>query len=168
MWLGLTIYRRGKWRVLTKRHLARMRPANALCVAVVAAAVWIATMMTFLVIVHVFVCLFLILTVLLQPGNRGGAGGAFGGGVSTSFAGGRGANTLLAKITAGAAIVFMLTSITLSYAGGSGKSVMDDVATDTPAPTPTPAPAANGDAAPAPTGAAPAEGAAPAPAPANP
>ncbi len=47
---------------------------------------------TFLNIVHVFVCLFLILVVLLQQGRGGGMGGAFGGATAQVF-GGRGPGT---------------------------------------------------------------------------
>jgi preprotein translocase subunit SecG len=82
-------------------------------------------MTTFLVVMHILFCFFLIGVVLLQPGSRGGMGGAFGGGGATVF-GGRGANTLLAKLTAGAAIMFMLTSISLSYFASKSTSVFAD------------------------------------------
>lgn len=73
----------------------------------------------FLLIVHVLVCVVLILSILMQPGRSGGlSGGAFGGmsaGASSMFGGG-GAVPLLAKITAYAAIVFVLTCVGLWYA----------------------------------------------------
>jgi protein translocase SecG subunit len=69
------------------------------------------TMTAFLVVLHILVCLFLVLFVLLQPGARGGVGAAFGGAGGQTVFGGRGANTFLAKLTAGAAVVFMITSI---------------------------------------------------------
>jgi preprotein translocase subunit SecG len=81
-------------------------------------------MTAFLVVLHVLVCLFLVLFVLLQPGARGGVGAAFGGAGGQTVFGGRGANTFLAKLTAGAAVIFMLTSITLSFFGSSSTSVM--------------------------------------------
>jgi preprotein translocase subunit SecG len=81
-------------------------------------------MTAFLVVLHVLVSLFLILSVLLQPGARGGVGAAFGGAGGQTVFGGRGANTFLAKLTGGAAVVFMLTSITLSFFGSSSTSVM--------------------------------------------
>jgi preprotein translocase subunit SecG len=81
-------------------------------------------MKAFLVVLHVLVSLFLILFVLLQPGARGGVGAAFGGAGGQTVFGGRGANTFLAKLTAAAAVIFMLTSITLSYFGSSPSSVM--------------------------------------------
>lgn len=83
-------------------------------------------MTAFLVVLHTLVCLFLILFVLLQPGARGGVGAAFGGAGGQTVFGGRGANTFLAKLTAGAAVIFMLTSITLSFFGSSSTSVMAD------------------------------------------
>lgn len=81
-------------------------------------------MTAFLVVLHILVCVFLILFVLLQPGARGGVGAAFGGAGGATVFGGRGANTFLAKLTAAAAVVFMLTSISLSYFGSSSKSIM--------------------------------------------
>ena len=81
-------------------------------------------MTAFLVVLHVLVCLFLVLFVLLQPGARGGVGAAFGGAGGQTVFGGRGANTFLAKLTAGAAVIFMITSITLSFFGSSSTTVM--------------------------------------------
>src|SRR5260370_36380688 len=72
-------------------------------------------MVTLITIIHIFVCLFLILVVLLQAGKGGGMGIAFGSSTSSQVFGGRGAGSFLEKLTAGTAIVFMLTSITLAY-----------------------------------------------------
>src|SRR5882672_8744748 len=72
-------------------------------------------MSTLLTILHVIVCLFLMLTVLLQSGKGGGMGAAFGGGSAATVFGGSGASSFLRKLTAGAATVFMLTSVTLAY-----------------------------------------------------
>jgi preprotein translocase subunit SecG len=71
-------------------------------------------MITLLTILHIAVCIFLILVVLLQPGKSGGMGAAFGGASQAVF-GARGATSFLGKVTAGCAAVFMLTSIGLSY-----------------------------------------------------
>jgi preprotein translocase subunit SecG len=68
-----------------------------------------------LIIIHVIVCLALILIVLLQTGKGADIGAAFGGGSSNTLFGSGGASTFLSKATAGAAIVFMLTSLTLAY-----------------------------------------------------
>ncbi len=72
-------------------------------------------MSTLLTVLHVIVCLFLMLTVLLQSGKGGGMGGAFGGGNAATVFGGSGASTFLRKLTASAATVFMATSMILAY-----------------------------------------------------
>jgi preprotein translocase subunit SecG len=74
---------------------------------------------TFLNIVHVFVCLFLILVVLLQQGRGGGMGGAFGGATAQVF-GGRGAGNFMTRLTAICATIFMLTSMGLAYLASAG------------------------------------------------
>jgi preprotein translocase subunit SecG len=75
---------------------------------------------TFLEIIHVSVCLFLILVVLLQQGKGGGMGAAFGGGATQQVFGGRGAGNLLTRATAICAGIFMLTSVSLAYVSSSG------------------------------------------------
>jgi len=70
-------------------------------------------MYTITITVHVIVCLILIGVVLLQAGKGADVGAAFGGSSQTVF-GSRGAATFLSKLTVGAAVVFMLTSLTLS------------------------------------------------------
>jgi preprotein translocase subunit SecG len=73
-------------------------------------------METLVTILHVLVCIFLMLTVLLQAGKGGGMGAAFGGGSSmgTVF-GGSGAGNFLRRLTVAAAIIFMITSMTLAW-----------------------------------------------------
>ena len=71
-------------------------------------------MYTFLIILHVLVCLVLILAVLLQSGKAADLAGAFGGTGSQTAFGPRGAATLLSKATTACAILFMLTSLTLT------------------------------------------------------
>ena len=75
---------------------------------------------TLLQIVHVSVCLFLMLVVLLQQGKGGGMGAAFGGGATQQVFGGRGAGNILTRATAICAGVFMLTIVTLAYVSSSG------------------------------------------------
>src|SRR5229473_373278 len=71
--------------------------------------------MTILIIViHVIVCLFLIGVVLLQSGKSGDLAAAFGGQGSQTAFGPRGAASVLSRATTWSAIIFMLTSITLS------------------------------------------------------
>ncbi|MFO0760146.1 MAG: preprotein translocase subunit SecG [Byssovorax sp.] len=74
---------------------------------------------TFLNVIHVFVCLFLILVVLLQQGRGGGMGGALGGATAQVF-GGRGAGNFMTRLTAICATVFMITSVSLAYLASSG------------------------------------------------
>ncbi len=66
-------------------------------------------------IAHVLVCLFLILVVLAQQGKGQDLASAFGGAGSQTAFGARGTATLLSKITAGAAAIFMITSLSMSY-----------------------------------------------------
>ncbi len=90
-------------------------------------------MLTILItIVHVLVSFFLILVVLAQTGKGQDLASAFGGTGSQTAFGARGTATLLSKITAGAAILFMVTSLSLSYL----KPVVSDdtVIPDTPSP----------------------------------
>ena len=67
-----------------------------------------------LITIHVIVCVFLIIVVLLQSGKAADLAGAFGGMGSQTAFGPRGSATLLSKATTISAIVFMLTSISLS------------------------------------------------------
>lgn len=67
-------------------------------------------------VLHVSVCIFLMLTVLLQAGKGGGMGATFGGGSSSGTVfGGSGAGNFLSRMTVAAAVIFMLTSMTLAY-----------------------------------------------------
>src|SRR5262252_7777696 len=72
-------------------------------------------MVTFLTIVHVFVCGFLILVVLLQAGKGGGVGIAFGGAGSQTVFGSSGAGNFLTKLTSITAFVFLVTSLGLAH-----------------------------------------------------
>ncbi len=105
-------------------------------------------MMILLTIIHVLVCVFLVIVVLLQSGKAADLAGAFGGMGSQTAFGPRGAATALSKATTIAAGVFMLTSLTLSILAtknaGTGSSVLERQArpaSKTAAPA-TPAPAA--------------------------
>jgi preprotein translocase subunit SecG len=71
-------------------------------------------MYTILIILHVLASIAMILTVLLQAGKGANMGAAFGGSSQTVF-GSSGAGTFLGKMTAGIAVLFMLTSLTLTY-----------------------------------------------------
>lgn len=84
-------------------------------------------MTTLLTIIHVFACITLILIVLLQAGKGANMGAAFGGSSQTVFGSG-GAGTFLGKMTAAVAIIFMLTSITLTYSASKKTSTLMDKA----------------------------------------
>jgi len=88
---------------------------------------------TILTIAHVIVCLFLVGVVLLQHGKGADIGATFGGS-SQSLFGTEGPLPLLNKITTAAAIIFMLTSVTLAYLSTekSSSSVMKSVVKEQP------------------------------------
>jgi len=67
-----------------------------------------------IVAVHILVCFFIIVVVLLQSGKSGDISAAFGGQGSQTAFGPRGAASALSKATTWSAVAFMLTSITLS------------------------------------------------------
>jgi preprotein translocase subunit SecG len=96
------------------------------------------------VIVHVIVCFLMIGAILLQAGKGAEMGAAFGGSSQTVF-GSRGPGTFLSKVTVGAAIIFMLTSLGLAILSKErtfSSTVIDLNKKDTSsAPTPAPAPA---------------------------
>jgi preprotein translocase subunit SecG len=71
-------------------------------------------MIVLITLIHVIVCLFLIIVVLLQSGQSGDIAAAFGGMGSQTAFGPRGAATALSRATTWSAVIFMVTSITLS------------------------------------------------------
>jgi len=92
---------------------------------------------TLITILHVFVCLFLIIVVLLQSGQSGDIAAAFGGMGSQTAFGPRGAATVLTKATTWCAVIFMVTSITLSVMASRKKgptSVLQGVGTQNSVP----------------------------------
>jgi preprotein translocase subunit SecG len=68
-----------------------------------------------LVTLHVIVCFVLIIVIMLQSGNAADLAGAFGGAGSQTAFGPRGAATFLSRATTWCAVVFMMTSLTLSF-----------------------------------------------------
>ena len=77
---------------------------------------------------HVIVCVFLVAVVLLQRGKGAQVGAVFGGGAGATMFGSRGAGNFLTKLTTGAAVIYMLTSLSLSYLGitDAGERLFDD------------------------------------------
>ncbi|HEC79102.1 MAG TPA: preprotein translocase subunit SecG [candidate division WOR-3 bacterium] len=65
-------------------------------------------------ILHVIVCVLLIIVVLMQQTRGGGMSSVFGGGGGSDVLfGGKGATPFFVKLTAGLAIGFFITSLTL-------------------------------------------------------
>ena len=86
----------------------------------------------FTIVVHVIVCFFLILVVLLQQGKSADLAGTFGGQGSQTAFGPRAAANLLTKLTTYGAVLFMVISISLTVmlARSSGdKSVLSGTPT---------------------------------------
>src|ERR1700680_2826740 len=71
-------------------------------------------MVYLLTTIHVIVCVFLAVVVLLQSGKAADLAGAFGGMGSQTVFGPRGSATVLSKATTIAAGLFMVTSLSLS------------------------------------------------------
>ena len=108
-------------------------------------------MLILITTVHVIVCFFLIIVVLLQSGKSGDIAAAFGGMGSQTAFGPRGAATALSKATTWSTVIFMVTSITLSVMASRGAGRSSSIVQGlnpsqtktqpaTPAPAPAPAP----------------------------
>lgn len=112
-------------------------------------------------------CIVLVVSVLLQPG-KADAGSLFTSSISSTAFGPRGTQTILAKITVGAAATFFIVALLLGFGvGGGQRSLMEGGVAPQATPTPAASPAPAEGAAPAASPAAqPAEGANPAAAPA--
>jgi preprotein translocase subunit SecG len=87
---------------------------------------------TFILFLHIIVCIALILIILLQTGKGADIGAVFGGGSSQTLFGSTGATPFLSKVTIGAAVVFMITSIILTYFSGKGIAVESSVVSGAP------------------------------------
>lgn len=89
-------------------------------------------------VLHVLVCLFLIVVVLLQSGKAADLAGAFGGMGSQTAFGPRGSATILSKATTISAALFMITSLSLAILhtreGRTSGSVLDKAPVSQPAP----------------------------------
>jgi preprotein translocase subunit SecG len=123
-------------------------------------------MYTVVTIIHVLACIFLVLVVLLQTGKGADMGAVFGGSSSTVF-GSSGAGTFLTRLTTATAIVFMLTSLSLTYfsARRNTATIFDSAPATAPNAAPVPEEPGAAESAPPPeANAPPAPAAAPAPA----
>lgn len=87
-------------------------------------------MIILVTIIHVLVCAFLVLVILLQQGRGGGMGAAFGGASQQVF-GGAGAGNFLTRLTEISALAFVFTSFMLAVlASQSGPSALEQAAKD--------------------------------------
>ena len=101
-------------------------------------------MQTFLLVVHILVSIAIIVIVLLQMGKGASVGASFGAGASGAQFGPTGGGSVMGKVTAAAATLFMITSLCLAaiYASPGSDSVMPDqvqVPAQEAAPAPEPA-----------------------------
>jgi preprotein translocase subunit SecG len=96
-------------------------------------------MFILVLIVHIIVCLFLIVVVLLQSGKAADLAGAFGGMGSQTAFGPRGSATLLSKATTISAALFMVTSLSLSILATRQAGLATTVLEGAPASAPIPA-----------------------------
>ncbi len=92
-----------------------------------------------LVTLHVIVCFVLIIVIMLQSGNAADLAGAFGGAGSQTAFGPRGAATFLSRATTWCAIVFMMTSLTLSFKRATPQSSTGSILEQTSQPGTAPA-----------------------------
>ncbi len=92
-------------------------------------------MTTLLLILHVLVCFAIIIIVLLQAGKGAEIGASFGAGSSQTVFGASGGKSFMSRVTTGAAVLFMLTSLTLAYFYGQPGSTSIMPSTVTPAAT---------------------------------
>ena len=87
--------------------------------------------------IHILVCISLIGIVLIQGGKGAEVGAAFGAGASNTIFGASGGQSFIGKMTAGAAVIFMLTSLALAIFWGQPGST--SVMPEQVAPASTPA-----------------------------
>jgi len=93
-------------------------------------------MTTLIAVLHILTCLFIIGVVLLQSGKGAEMGASFGGGGSQSVFGASGGGNFMTRVTTAAAVIFMLTSLTLAYISGHapGSTIMSNKAAQQAAP----------------------------------
>ena len=96
-------------------------------------------MLYFISLIHALTCVFIVIFILLQDPKGGVLGNLGGGGGSKSLFGSQGAGGFLVTATKWLAIVFALTSLSLSYISSlkNKSSVMEDSASiETPSTKP--------------------------------
>lgn len=83
-------------------------------------------MQTAILTLHVIVCIFLVILVLLQSG-REGMGVIFGGGGNSSVFGSAGAGGILVKLTTFLAVIFICTSLGYNIMTSSSRTVKESI-----------------------------------------
>jgi len=93
-------------------------------------------MFTAVIVLHIIVSIVLIIVVLLQAGKGASVGASLGGASSETLFGSSGPTTFFGKVTAACAVIFMITSLSLTYmtTAKRGSSVMEGVQSSEPAP----------------------------------
>lgn len=87
-------------------------------------------MFTVAIVVHITVSVILVVTVLLSSGKGASLGSSFGGSTSSqALFGSAGPAGMLTKITAACAVIFMVTSLYITYVSAhkDSSSIMQDV-----------------------------------------
>ena len=84
-------------------------------------------MYMFVVALHILLCILLVLIILLQPGKGGDVGAAFGGGGGSTMFGPRGPANLLTRATTLVAVLFMVTSVSLSIYSNRARQADADI-----------------------------------------
>ena len=99
-------------------------------------------MITFLLVLHLLIAIFLVAFILLQRSSGGALDGLGGGNGASSFLTARGTGNFLTRATAILATLFFITSISLSlyYKGHTGnvenKSILEKTPVEQSAPAP--------------------------------
>ena len=68
-------------------------------------------MIGFLITIHTIICILLVSVILMQASQGGGLSGTIGGGASNAIFGGRGAATILSKMTLWFATAYMFLAL---------------------------------------------------------
>ena len=88
-------------------------------------------MYAILVVIHIFISLTLVITILMQSSKGGGLAGAFGGAGTSAVFGGRGAASFLQKLTTSLVVAFMFIAILIGFTtkpGSQNASLIQEAA----------------------------------------
>lgn len=77
-------------------------------------------MLGFLIFLHTVVSLLLVIVILMQASSGGGLSGTFGSTATSALFGGRGAATVLSKMTTWLAVAFMALAVVISILSSNG------------------------------------------------